>query len=121
MALDYLKSNCIGSVQAQSQQSVPEQKRAPKGYFTKLSLLVLAFIITCVISYHLWMPKVLAETVPVSQGLTAIIYDAPRPSAIIDGQIVYIGDSIGKRKIVKIEAGCVTLKKAQKTYQLFLN
>lgn len=120
MALDYLKSNYITSVHKNIEFHRSSRKRANNWYFTKLCTLIVALIITFAVSYNLWMPKILAETTTVRQGLTAIIHDADKPSAIIDGQIVYIGDSIRKSKVTKINAGCVTLTKADKTYQIFL-
>jgi len=121
MALDYLKSNSIKPVHEKVNVSHRTATRPTKGYFVKLFVLIVAFVITCIFSYHLWMPKIIAKTTTVRSGLTGILHDAQNPSAIINGKIIHLGDSVGRGKIIRIDAGCVTLIKGNNTYQMRLN
>jgi hypothetical protein len=119
MPLDYLKSDIIRPVQT-SQVPSRKKKKTQRGFYVKLFVLIVILVMSCSFSYNLWAPKVVAKTTKSPKGLTAIIHDAEKPSAVINGQIVYIGDSVGKSKIVDIEANCVTLEKNQKTYQMVM-
>jgi len=119
MALDYLKSNSVDS--ANNINTAPSQsKDKHKNYYTKLTLLIIAFVVVCFISFNLWAPKIVSSTTSVKSGLTAIMHDAKRPSAIIDGQIVHVGDVLGNRKVVCIDRNQVMLQKGKKTYQMKL-
>ena len=120
MALDYLKSSYLKPAHETMDASDQTATRRDKGYYTKLFMLLIAFFITCIISYNLWTPKIVAKFAAFRSGLTAIIHDAEKPSAIINGQIVHVGDSVGKRKIIAIEINRVTVQKDKKTYQMQL-
>ncbi len=120
MALDYLKNDYNHTVRQTVDAPINTLNKERKSYLVKFSVLLIAILITCVIAYNLWMPKIVSKTTDIKPGLTAIIHDATNPSAIIDGQVVKIGDTIGRRRIVKIDVDAVTLQKGQKTFQMML-
>lgn len=53
-------------------------------------------------------------------SLSGIIWDDVSPKAIVNGKIVREGDSIGGKKVIKIEKDAVVLKDKNKTYRLTL-
>lgn len=58
---------------------------------------------------------------PSSLKLSAILYAKDKPSAIINKDIVYIGDVIDGQKIVDIKKGYVILQNKMETYKLEIN
>lgn len=59
-----------------------------------------------------------SEYVPLE--LSGILWDAKTPSALIDGQVVKEGDSVGAYKVMKIQKDTVTLKDSTHEVELKL-
>lgn len=57
-----------------------------------------------------FVPLVAVTTTAPALKLTAIFYNAAKPSAIINGAIVYAGDIIGGQKVIAIEKTRVILQ-----------
>jgi hypothetical protein len=60
-------------------------------------------------------PAVSAPPKPTVPKLQGIVYSPTRPSAMISGRTLFIGDKFGDQKVARIEADSVTLVSATRT------
>ena len=67
------------------------------------------------------IPEVVAPPKPPEPKLQGILFAATRPCAIVNGQTVYVGDSISEFRVAAISKDSITLRNGTETRVLSLN
>jgi hypothetical protein len=115
MVLKYMTLN-VGS--AKSEVTKPEKNSglpSPKSK-VQFCLLLVANIIVLTLVYNLWASGGAAlpiwEFLTTNRGMvTGIMYNPENPCAIIGGEVVYEGETIGGYRVIKIHRDRVELEK----------
>ena len=87
---------------------------------TVLCILAMAALVAAMVGYYFWTAKktpAISETPTDKHRLiTGITYTEEKPSAIVDGEILYEGDTINGVKVVKIHRNRVEFEKGGKRW-----